>query len=40
MNLWIDIWGRRVDRMIVDKLMVTIWRRWMDGERDRLKMDE
>lgn len=34
MNLWIDIWGRRVDRMIVDKLMMTIWRRWMDGEID------
>ena len=28
-----------MDGMMVVELMMNIWRRWMDGERERVKMD-
>lgn len=29
-HLWIDIWRRGMDEVMVDELMITTWRRWMN----------
>lgn len=34
MDLWFDVWRGWVDGMMVDELMINIWGRRMDGQKD------
>ena len=40
MYLWTDIWRGWTDEMMVDELMMNLWRRWMERESEDGRIDK